>query len=78
MYSIPDVTLPKPPVKFALPPIKGDTIVSLKVTVEYQRVVLNHLDFEVKKGEQWHIMGPNGAGKSTLLSAITGDVLLYV
>lgn len=72
--SIPDVTLPKPPVKFALPPIKGDTIVSLKkVTVEYQRVVLDHLDFEVKKGEQWHIMGPNGAGKSTLLSMITGD-----
>lgn len=36
-------------------------------------MVLDHLDFEVKKGEQWHIMGPNGAGKSTLLSMITGD-----
>lgn len=70
----PDVLLPKPPSKLALPPIEGDTLVSLKkVTVEYQRVVLDKLDFEVKKGQQWHIMGPNGAGKSTLLSLITGD-----
>lgn len=72
--SIPDVTPPKAPSKLALPEIEGDTIVSLKkVTVEYQRVVLDKLDFEVKKGQQWHIMGPNGAGKSTLLSLITGD-----
>lgn len=72
--KIPDITLPKPPVKFRLPPIQGDTIVSLKkVNVEYQRKVLDNLDFEVKKGQQWHIMGPNGAGKSTLLSLITGD-----
>ncbi len=72
--KVPVVTLPTPPVKVRIPEIEGDTIESLKnVTVEYQRVVLDHLNFEVKKGEQWHIMGPNGAGKSTLLSMITGD-----
>lgn len=71
---IPDITLPKAPLKCRVKPIDGDSIVKLnKVTVEYQRVVLDHLDFEVKKGEHWHIMGPNGAGKSTLLSLITGD-----
>ncbi len=36
-------------------------------------LVLDQLNWEVKKGECWGISGPNGAGKSTLLSLITGD-----
>ena len=78
--SIPDVTPPKAPLKFALPPIKSENIVELKkVNITYQRKVLDNLDFAVAKGQQWHIMGPNGAGKSTLLSLITGDnPLVYV
>ena len=78
--SIPDVTPPKAPLKFALPPIKSENIVELKkVNITYQRKVLDNLDFTVAKGQQWHIMGPNGAGKSTLLSLITGDnPLVYV
>ncbi|MGN0902596.1 MAG: ATP-binding cassette domain-containing protein, partial [Succinivibrio sp.] len=72
--SVGNIDLPKAPAKYSLPEIPGDNIVELKkVTVEYQRVVLDKLDFTVKKGEHWHIMGPNGAGKSTLLSLITGD-----
>ena len=72
--NVPDVTLPEAPEKAKLPEIEGDVIVSLKdVNIEYQRKVLDHLYFEVRKGQHWHIMGPNGAGKSTLLSLITGD-----
>lgn len=72
--SIPNITLPNVPAKFRIKEIEGDEVVSLKnVTVAYQRVVLDKLNFTVKKGQQWHIMGPNGAGKSTLLSMITGD-----
>lgn len=78
--SMPDVTPPKAPAKFALPEINSENIVELKkVNIEYQRKVLDNLDFTVAKGQQWHIMGPNGAGKSTLLSLITGDnPLVYV
>ena len=69
-----DVSLPKTPLKFALPTLKSDKIISLKnINVTYQRKVLDNLNFEVKKGEHWQIIGPNGAGKSTLLSFITGE-----
>ncbi len=72
--AIPNLDLPQAPIKHRLPEIAGDVIVSLKkVTVKYERVVLDKLDFQVKKGENWLITGPNGAGKSTLLSLITGD-----
>ncbi|HEY4209433.1 MAG TPA: ATP-binding cassette domain-containing protein [Puia sp.] len=37
------------------------------------KVLLEHIDWEVKKGERWNVSGPNGAGKSTLLSLITAD-----
>ncbi len=37
------------------------------------RVILDAINWEVKKGEQWSLSGPNGAGKSTLLSLLTGD-----
>lgn len=37
------------------------------------KLVLQDIDWEVKKGEKWALMGPNGSGKSSLLSLITGD-----
>ena len=38
-----------------------------------EKALLEHIDWEVKKGERWNVSGPNGAGKSTLLSLITAD-----
>jgi len=44
------------------------------VTVRYgDKTILDHINWEVKKGERWNLSGPNGAGKSTLLSLITAD-----
>ena len=44
------------------------------VNVQYgDKVLLQHICWEVKKGERWNVSGPNGAGKSTLLSLITAD-----
>lgn len=44
------------------------------VTVQYgDKIILDHINWEVKKGEQWALIGHNGAGKSTLLSLINGD-----
>ncbi|MDD6317255.1 MAG: molybdate ABC transporter ATP-binding protein ModF [Succinatimonas hippei] len=72
--DIPDVKVPKTPAKFAQKPFTSGPIVQLRnIHVEYQRVIFDHFNFTVNRGEHWHIMGPNGAGKSTLLSLITGD-----
>ncbi|NNL43393.1 MAG: ATP-binding cassette domain-containing protein, partial [Desulfobacterales bacterium] len=35
--------------------------------------ILDSIDWEIKKEQNWVIMGPNGSGKSTLLSLILGD-----
>jgi molybdate transport system ATP-binding protein len=44
------------------------------VTIQYEgKHILDHINWEVKRGERWSVSGPNGAGKSTLLSIITGD-----
>jgi molybdate transport system ATP-binding protein len=44
------------------------------VTVRYgDRVILDRVNWQVKRGEKWGLSGPNGAGKSTLLSLINGD-----
>ena len=44
------------------------------VSIHYgEKVLLSHIDWEVKKGQRWNVSGPNGAGKSTLLSLITAD-----
>jgi molybdate transport system ATP-binding protein len=46
----------------------------VKAKVEYgDKVVLDNIDWEVKKGEKWALLGPNGSGKSTLLSLVTAD-----
>src|SRR5690606_6243442 len=34
---------------------------------------LDHLNFEVKRGEMLCIIGPSGSGKSTLLSVLSGQ-----
>lgn len=37
-----------------------------------RRYLLNHINWEVQKGEHWLIFGMNGSGKTTLLSMIAG------
>jgi molybdate transport system ATP-binding protein len=45
-----------------------------KATIQYrEKVILNQVNWEVKKGDKWALKGPNGAGKSTLISMITAD-----
>lgn len=44
------------------------------VHIQYgDKIILNNINWKVRKGECWSVSGPNGAGKSTLLSLITGD-----
>ncbi|MBS1597793.1 MAG: ATP-binding cassette domain-containing protein [Bacteroidetes bacterium] len=46
----------------------------IDVNITYaDKNILQHINWEVRKGEKWSLSGPNGAGKSTLLSLITGD-----
>lgn len=55
--------------------IEGSSLITFKnVTINYQdRPIVKNINWEVNKGEFWHLKGPNGSGKSTLLSLITGD-----
>ncbi|HEY4151558.1 MAG TPA: ATP-binding cassette domain-containing protein [Chitinophagaceae bacterium] len=70
--------LPDPALLRQLPaPTFNDFNYAVKLvntTVRYgDKIILDALDWEVKKGERWNLSGPNGAGKSTLLSLITAD-----
>lgn len=37
-----------------------------------RRFLVDHINWEVKKGEHWLVFGLNGCGKTTLLSMIAG------
>lgn len=37
------------------------------------RVIFEHLNWQINQGEHWQVIGPNGSGKTCLLSMITGD-----
>ena len=52
-----------------------DMAVQMKnICVRYgNQMILNHINWEIRKGEKWALLGPNGAGKTTLLSLINGD-----
>jgi molybdate transport system ATP-binding protein len=52
-----------------------DNIVKMKnVTIQYgDKIILQHINWEVKQGDRWLVKGHNGAGKSTLLSLVTAD-----
>ena len=44
------------------------------VTIQYgDKIILNNINWTVRKGERWALTGPNGSGKSTLLSLINAD-----
>jgi molybdate transport system ATP-binding protein len=58
-------------------PEAPEVLVEMKgVRVAYENVlILDGLDWTVRRGENWAVVGPNGSGKTTLLSLITGDNL---
>ncbi len=73
---LPAIRLPLPETgDTALPP--GEPLVEMRdIRVAYGRqVVLDGLNWTVRRGEHWAVVGPNGSGKSTLVSLITGDNL---
>ncbi|MGE5106997.1 MAG: ATP-binding cassette domain-containing protein [Sphingobacteriales bacterium] len=62
--------------KLSLPSFNSFTYAVQMVNVHVQygdKKILEHISWEVKKGECWNVSGPNGAGKSTLLSLISAD-----
>lgn len=52
-----------------------ETLISFKnINVSFEgKQVLQHINWDIKKGEFWQLKGPNGCGKSTLLNMITGE-----
>jgi ABC-2 type transport system ATP-binding protein len=50
-----------------------NAIVASNLTKKYgDLVAVDHIDFEVKKGEIFGFLGPNGAGKTTTIRMLTG------
>jgi molybdate transport system ATP-binding protein len=44
------------------------------IKIQYQnKIILNNINWKVKKNEKWALTGKNGAGKSMLLSLINAD-----
>lgn len=44
------------------------------VRVAYQqKTIIEHINWQINRGDKWLLRGENGAGKSTLLSLVTGD-----
>ncbi|MFA7423892.1 MAG: ATP-binding cassette domain-containing protein [Desulfosarcinaceae bacterium] len=69
-----DMPLPGPPPETEK---AADLLVAMEnVRVAYgDQVVLDRLNWRVRRGEHWAVVGPNGSGKSTLLGLITGENL---
>jgi ATPase subunit of ABC transporter with duplicated ATPase domains len=61
---------------FRQPPRSGEQVATLEgVTKRYgKRLVHDHVNLTIRRGERWCVMGKNGAGKSTLLKMVAGSV----
>jgi ATPase subunit of ABC transporter with duplicated ATPase domains len=68
--------------EFRPPPRSGDLVAVLEdVSKSYpstapgtggRRVIYDHLNMTIRRGERWCVMGKNGAGKTTLLRMVAG------
>uniref|UniRef100_A0A7S2RXA5 ABC transporter domain-containing protein n=3 Tax=Mucochytrium quahogii TaxID=96639 RepID=A0A7S2RXA5_9STRA len=56
-------------------PPSDDTLVRMKnVRISFgENVLVDNLDWEIRRGEHWAIQGPNGCGKTQLLGLISGE-----
>jgi cell division transport system ATP-binding protein len=56
----------------------SEAVLSLKDVAIYQegRVILSHINLEVKHGEFLYIIGKTGSGKSSLMKTLYGDLIL--
>jgi ATPase subunit of ABC transporter with duplicated ATPase domains len=61
---------------FRTPQRSGEQVATLEaVTKRYgKRLVHDHVNLSIRRGERWCVMGKNGAGKSTLLKMVAGAV----
>jgi ATPase subunit of ABC transporter with duplicated ATPase domains len=59
---------------FRQPPRSGDQVAVVEdVSKAYgRRVIYDHLNMTLRRGERWCVMGRNGAGKTTLLKMVAG------
>src|SRR5687767_5273379 len=60
--------------EFRAPPRSGEQVATLEdVSKVYgRRVIHDHVNLNIRRGERWSVMGKNGAGKSTLLKMVAG------
>ena len=65
------VCLPEPA---GVEPVCDEVVAMHDVSIRYgDRIILDRLNWTIRKGEKWTLTGVNGSGKSTLLSLICAD-----
>lgn len=69
----PFININRPLMAFPTPPIDDKDAIVLKVsdlTLSFEDVLLENINFDLKRGEKLVIIGPNGSGKTTLLEEL--------